>query len=128
MTYAATASRAADMLDRKGATVTITYRTAAAYAPASGTASISTSTATAKGVILPFSQGLRKMAGTNVVDGDQQLLLAALATDGTALTAPKVDDIATVNGKAHTIIEVTPLAPTGDTALIYDCTVRGATA
>lgn len=126
MSYAATAIRAADMLDRKGATVTITYRAAAAYAPASGSASISTSTATAKGVILPFSQGLRKIAGTNVVDGDHQLLLAALATDGSALTAPKVDDIATINGKDHTFIEVTPLAPSGDTRLIYDCTVRAA--
>lgn len=124
--YAATASRAYDMIARKGASVTLTYRTSAAYVPASGTAAITTSTATAKGVILPFSQGLRKIAGTNVVDGDQQLLLAALATDGTALTAPKVDDIATVNGKAHTIIEVTPLAPSGDTRLLYDCTVRAA--
>lgn len=124
--YAATATRAAETLSRKGATVTITYRTAGSYDAATGSASVSTSTATAKGVILPFSQGLRKMAGTNVVDGDQQLLLAALATDGSALTAPKVDDIATVNGKAHTITEVTPLAPSGDTRLIYDCTVRAA--
>lgn len=126
MNYAATQSRVYDTLLRNGASVTVTYRTSGAYDPATGTAAVTTSTATAKGVILPFSQGLRKMAGSNVVDGDQQLLLAALATDGSALTAPKVDDIATVNGKAHTIHKVTPLNPKGDTPLLYDCTVRSA--
>lgn len=126
MTYAATLSRAYDMIERKGVTVTLTYREPWGYDPATGSAAVSKSTASAKGVILPFSQGLRKMAGSNVVDGDQQLLLAALATDGSALVAPRVDDVATVNGKAHTIHEVTPLNPTGDTPILFDCTVRSA--
>jgi hypothetical protein len=125
MTYAQDRIDAAASLAEDGMTVTVTYRTPGAYDPATGTTSISTSTATAKGVIFPFSVGLRKMAGTNIVEGDQQLILAALATDGSALTAPKVDDTVSANGKSYSIVDVAPLAP-GGTDLIYTCTIRGA--
>jgi len=126
MTYAATASRTLDVLDRKGASVTVTYEGAGTYDAATGQNSNSTSTAIAKGVILPFSQGLRKLGNTNIAIGDEQLLLSALTTAGAALTQPKVDDSVTVNGKDYTIVEVSPLKPDGATAILYDCTVRAA--
>lgn len=126
MSYAATASRTLNTLDRKGASVTVTYRASGAYDPATGLSSITTSTATAKGVILPFSQGLRKLGNTNIAIGDEQLLLSALTTAGAALTQPKVDDGVTVNGKAYNIVEVSPLRPDGATAVLYDITVRAA--
>lgn len=126
MTYTATRSRAFDTLERKGASVTVTYRTPGTYDPATGASTVSTATATAKGVILPFSQGLRKLGNTNIVLGDEQLLLSALNTAGAALTQPKVDDTVTIGGKVHNIVEVSPLRPDGATAVLYECTVRAA--
>lgn len=122
--YAAMKERAADMIARKGAVVTLTYRAEGAYNPATGAAAQTETTEQAMGVLLPFSAGLRNMAGSTIEDGMYQLMLAALDTDGDALTEPRTNDTATIGGEEYTIAEVTKLAPDGTTALFYDCKVK----
>ncbi len=118
-------SRAHDMIARNGQAVTLTRRASGTYNPATGTAAITTTTQTGKGVIFPFSAGLRKMAGTNIPASDQQCILSALNSAGAALTAPQVDDTLTdANGQVYTITEVAAIKPAG-LSIIYELTVRG---
>ena len=120
-------SRADDMIERKGQTVTLTRQASGSYSPATGAAAVTTSTQTGKGVILPFAQGIRKMAGSDVTAADRQCILSGLKSDGTALSEPKVGDKLTdANSVAYTITEVSPLEPAG-LAIIYDLTIRSAT-
>ncbi|MFM9829733.1 MAG: hypothetical protein ACKVOB_13490 [Sphingomonas sp.] len=108
----------------KGQTVTLTRNTSGTYDPATGAASITTTTQIGKGVILPLA-AFAKAQG-NVVEGDQQLLLGALDTAGSVLTAPVVDDSVTLaDGSVVTITAIDPLEPAG-LSIIYDCRVRGA--
>lgn len=119
----ATADR---LIEAQGQSVTLTRRAGGSYDPATSSATVSTSTQSGKAVIIPFSAGLRKMAGTNIPAGDVQCLLSALKSDGTALSAPHVDDTLTdSNAKVWSIVAVSPLEPAG-TALIYDLVMRGA--
>lgn len=123
MTYVETRSRAADMLAAKGQSVTLAYPGGQTYDPATGTTSGSgPASATVKGAFFPLS-AFRKAQG-NIVDGDQQLLLAAQSTSGTAITAPQVNGTVTdAGGTVWTIIAVEPLNPAG-TAVLYDCIAR----
>jgi len=114
------------MIADKGQTVTLTREVSGTYDPTTGTSAITTSTQTGKGVILPFSAGLRKLAGTNIAIGDKQCLLSALKTDGSALTAPVVGDTLTdSNSVVYEIVEVNPLEPAG-LRIFYDLTLRAA--
>lgn len=114
------------LIASKGQTVTLTSRTAGSYSPSTGAATVTTATQSVKAVILPLSQGVRKMSGADVPQGDVQCLLAALTTAGATLTAPDVNDTVTdVNGRVLSIVEVAPLAPDGTTVL-YDCKARSA--
>ena len=118
----ATADR---MIAAKGQTVTLTRRASGSYNPATGTAAITTTTQTGKGVILPLSAGLRKMAGTNIPAGSVQCLLSALNTAGATLTAPQIDDTLTdADSRVWTIIDIAPLEPAG-LNILYDLTLRG---
>lgn len=125
MTYADTRARVEDMLGDKGQSLTLTRRSAGSYSTATGSATITTSTQTVKGAILPLS-AFHKSQG-NIVEGDQQLLLAAEDTSGSALSPiPHVDDTATdANGDVWTITAVEPLSPAGTTVL-FDCVIRRA--
>ncbi len=120
--YTTDRADAADMLTDFGQSVTLTRRASGAYDPATGTAAITTSTQAGKGVILPLA-AYRKN-GDNIIEGDQQLLLSALKSDGSVLTAPHVDDTVTLSDTSVvTIIAVDPLTPAG-TDILYDCVVR----
>jgi hypothetical protein len=124
MSYADTRSSADRLIASKGQAITLTRQASQTYDPATGSATITTSTQSGRGVILPFS-AFRKAQG-NVVEGDQQLLLSALTSSGTVLTAPHVDDTATdANSNVWSIVSVDPLSP-GGTDLIYDCVIRRA--
>jgi hypothetical protein len=118
-------STANRLIAAKGLTVTLTRQASGAYDPATGAAAITTTTQTGKGVILPFSAGLRHLAGTNIAIGDKQLLLSALKSDGTALTAPQLDDKVSADGVDYTITNIAPLSPAG-LDIMYDCTIRAA--
>lgn len=125
MSYVGTRSSAAEAIARKGQTLTLTYPGGGTYDPETGTTSgAAPDPETVAGVILPLS-AFRKNLG-NIVEGDQQLLLSAENTDGTAITAPVVNGTITdANAKVWTLTAVEPLNP-GGTALLYDCIVRRA--
>jgi hypothetical protein len=113
------------MIAAKGQTVTITRRVTGDYDPATSSAWVQESTQTGKGVILPLSASVRKLAGTNIAATDSQCLLSALDSLGAELVAPGLDDMLTdAAGKIYTVVEVAPLAPAG-LAIVYDMTVRG---
>jgi hypothetical protein len=123
--YTIDRAEAAEMLADFGQALTITRRSAGAYDPNIGSATITETTQAGTGVILPLS-AYRKATGTNIVEGDQQLLLSALKTDGSALTVPHVDDNVTdVNGNVWALVAIDPLTPAG-TDILYDCVVRRA--
>jgi hypothetical protein len=120
-------SRAHDMIEAKGQTVTLTRNASGTYNPATGAASITPSTQTGKGVILPFAQGIRKRGDSNVTAADRYCILSGLNSAGAALTEPKVDDKLTdAANNAYTVTEVSPLEPAG-LPIIYELTIRSAT-
>ena len=129
MTYAATRSRAADMLDRHGQTITVNYVGDGTYDPAtSSTSGTAQASASVKGAIVPLSTLAVRYSMKNtdglIVAGDQELLLSALDTDGNTITAPQVNgSITDVSGRAWSIVGVEPLSPAG-TVVLYDCVVR----
>lgn len=120
---------AAQSLAEDGQTLTLTYVGTSAYDPATGSA-VNTAPAPqqVKGAIFPLA-ALRyafKQAGSVIVEGDQQLILAAVNTSGAAITAPQVNGSVTdVNGNVWTIITADPLSPAG-TDIMHDCTIRRA--
>lgn len=116
-------SSAYAMIEAKGQTVTLTARSAGSYDTATASSSITTSTRTGKGVILPLA-AYRKAANAIIVEGDENLLLAAVDTSGAALTAPKVNsEITDANGKVYTLVGIETLAPAG-LPILFDCIVR----
>jgi hypothetical protein len=120
-------TRAADMIARKGQTVTIAGTTAATYNPATGSTAPNAYSKTAKAVPgLPLNP-FRKAGSTTIVEGDQQMLLAGLDTSGAALPQPPVNaDVTLADGTTkRTLIAVDPIDPDGDGSIIYDCVIRG---
>lgn len=119
-------SRAAETIARKGQTVSIVGETAGTYDPATGTGATTPYSHSAKAVILPLSP-FRKANDSNIVEGDQQMLLAGLDTSGTALAQPPVNAVVTLadGTTKRTLIGAEPLNPEGDGAIIYDCIIRG---
>ena len=114
------------LIAAKGQAVTLTRRAAGAYDPATGTAAITETTQTGKGVILPFGQGIRKRADSNVTATDRLCYLSALNASGAALTEPKVDDFLTdAGGVKYAVVEVSPLSPAG-LDIMFELTVRAA--
>lgn len=114
------------LIAKKGKTVTLTSRTAGSYSPSTGAATVTTATQSVKAVILPLTQGVRKMSGADVPQGDVQCLLSPETTAGVTLTGPDINDTVTdVNGRVLSVVEVAPLAPDGTTVL-YDCKLRSA--
>jgi hypothetical protein len=129
MTYAATRSRAEEMLAAKGQTVTLTYVGTSVYDPATGgTVNTAPDPESVAGVILPLS-AIRyafRANGSTIIEGDQQLLLSALNTAGDAIPAPQVNGtIIDAAAQAWTLITVDPLSP-ASTAVLFDCVVRRA--
>lgn len=104
------------MIQMQGQPVTLT--------PPGGTYDVATSTFTGNqttvattGVVLPLSRGLKHAPGTDIQEGDQQLLLPG------NITQPAVDTKAHINGNDYIITEVDPVAPNG-TPVYFDCIVR----
>jgi hypothetical protein len=114
---------AQNLLKGKGQTITLTYQGSSSYNTSTGGATISTSTASVYGAV--FEYGNKNIDGTLIKVGDKQLLLSALNTAGTAITAPVVNDTVTINSVAYTITQVKTLSPAG-TVVLYDCNIRGA--
>lgn len=123
MSYTDDRATAADMLGENGQSVTLAYPGGSTYDPATGIASgAGASSQTVKGAFFPLS-AFRKSQG-NIIEGDQQLLLAAQNTSGAAITAPVVNGTVTdASAAVWTLIAVDSLNP-GGTAVLYDCIAR----
>lgn len=125
MSYADTRSRAAEAIERKGQAMTLNYIGGSTYNPETGTTSgAAPDPVTVSGVILPLSP-FRKSVG-NLIEGDQQLLLAAENTAGAPIATPQVNAIVRdASGADWTLVAVEPLNP-GGTAVVHDCIIRKA--
>jgi len=110
------------MLKGKGQAVTITRRTSGAYDPTTGAATVTTTTQVGWGAIFDYSD--RNIDGELILSGDKQLLLSAVNSTGTALTAPEVNDTVTAGGVVRTITRIKALSPAGTTVL-FDINLRG---
>ncbi len=123
MSYAEDRADAAATFGEDGMVFTLTYPANATYDPAtsttSGTPPANQEVAGAIFPLLPF----RKSGGTNIVEGDQQLMLSALNVGGAVISEPKVNGTVTAGSKTWTIIAVDPLSP-ANIDIFYDCVVR----
>jgi hypothetical protein len=111
------------MLQGKGQAVTITRQVSGAYDPATGTATVTTTVQNGYGAIFDYSD--KNVDGVLILSGDKQLLLSAVNSTGTALTAPEVNDTVTAGGMVRTITRIKALSPAG-TTVMFDCNLRGA--
>lgn len=121
--YARLQATANKLLKGKGQAVTITSQAVGDYDTTTGTASVTTTNQTGWGAVFEYTN--KNIDGTLILAGDKQLLLSAINSDGTLLTAPQVNDTVTIGGQVSTIKQVKPLSPAG-TALLFDCNIRGA--
>jgi hypothetical protein len=120
--YTRLQNTAQKLLKGKGQSLTLTKITAGTYNPSTGgVTGGTTSTQLAYGAV--FEYGNKNIDGTLIKVGDKQLLLSAFKTDGTALTAPVVNDTVTIGGTTYTITQAKSSAPAG-TVVLYDCNVR----
>ena len=119
-------STAARLLADKGQTMTLAYVGGGTYDPATGsTSGAAPASKTVKGALLPLNP-FKKGGNSNIVEGDQALLLSAIDTSGAAITEPMVNGVVTdANAKPWTLIAVEPLAPAG-LPILYDCVARRA--
>lgn len=118
-------SRAADLIERKGQTVTLAGNSGGTYNPATSGFTGTGYSKTVKAVPLPLSH-FRKN-GDSVREGDEQLLVAGLDTSGAALPMPPVNAVVTLadGTTKRTIIAVEGIDPDGAGYIYYDCITRG---
>jgi hypothetical protein len=110
------------MLKGKGQAIVITRQVSGAYDPATGTATVTTTVQNGYGAIFDYSD--KNVDGVLILSGDKQLLLSAVNSTGTALTAPEVNDTVTAGGVVRTITRIKALSPAGTTVL-FDVNLRG---
>ena len=115
------------LLIGKGQTVTLTTIVAGDYNETTGSVTNTETTQTGTGVLLEYNErkeGIHNAKDSLIEAGDKKLLLSPLTTAGAELTAPQVNDKATVDGTVYTITQVKPLSPAG-TPVLYECNLRG---
>lgn len=118
-------TRAADMIARKGQTVTFLGASGGSYDPSTSLFTRTGFTVTAKAVRLPLSP-FRKN-GQGVREGDEQLLISGLDTDGAAMAMPQVNSQVTLadGTTTRTLIAVEAMDPEGDGFIYFDAIMRG---
>lgn len=120
--YSEIAETANEILAEYGQAVTLTRIVPGTYNPATGgMTGASTSTQTGWGAVFEYIN--KNIDGTLIQSGDKQLLLSAINSAGTALTAPIINDTVTIGGVVMTITQIKPLSPAGTTVL-FDCNLR----
>lgn len=118
-------ARATASIERKGQAVTITVSTPGAYNPATGTSTPTTANITTTAALLPLSKS-RMFGNSNIVAGDETLLISALDNSGDPFTEPKVGSVVTLaNGGKRKIIAIDTLSPAG-LDIMFDAVVRKA--
>ena len=108
------------LLVSKGQSVVLKHTVVGEYVPGSG---VETSTTTQYGTGAVTEWENQAIDGTIIRQGDRRLLLSALNTAGAALTAPAIEDTATVGGVTYTITQVKQTNPAG-TVVLYDLNLR----
>jgi hypothetical protein len=121
--YSRMQATANKLLRGKGQQVTITRQVSGAYDPTTGQATVTTTVQNGYGAIFDYSD--KNVDGVLILSGDKQLLLSAVNSTGTALTAPEVNDTVTAGGMVRTITRIKALSPAG-TTVMFDCNLRGA--
>ena len=120
--YARMQATANKLLKGKGQVVTLSRQTAGEYNPETGITPVVVTTQTGTGAIFDYAD--QNIDGVLILSGDKQLLLSAVNSTGTALTAPLVNDTVTAGGMVRTITRIKALSPAGTTVL-FDCNLRG---
>lgn len=118
----ATATR---LITSKGQAVSLSWASGTTYDPATGGVSGSTTTVTTTGTLLPLDK-TRKIDGTNIMAGDETLLLSALDATGATYAEPPVNTVVTLaDGSKRVIVAIDQLAPAG-LVIMFDAVVRRA--
>lgn len=121
--YARMQATANKMLKGKGQTIILSRNSVGAYDPTTGESTITVTTQTGYGAIFDYSD--RNIDGELILSGDKQLILSAVNSTGTALTAPEVNDTVTdVGSVVRTITRIKAVSPAGTTVL-FECNLRG---
>lgn len=123
--YSRARKRVDEILGKRGLPVTIVHTVQGTYVPGTGITN-TTTTQYGTGAIFEYDAkqaGIYNTPGSLIKMGDKQLLLSALNTGGSALTAPVRDDTVTVDGTTYTITHVKKVDP-GGTAVLYDINIR----
>ena len=108
------------LLVSKGQAVVLKHTVVGEYVPGSG---VETTVSTQYGTGAVVDWENQAIDGTIIRQGDRRLLLSALNTAGAALTAPAIEDTATVGGVTYTITQVKQTNPAG-TVILYTCNMR----
>jgi len=108
------------LLISKGQAVVLKHTVVGEYVPGSG---VETTVSTQYGTGAVVDWENQAIDGTIIRQGDRRLLLSALNTAGAALTAPAIEDTATVGGVTYTITQVKQTNPAG-TVVLYDLNLR----
>jgi hypothetical protein len=108
---------ATSLLKSQGQPITLTG-TGGTYDVATRTFTGTGSPVSTVGIVLPLPRGLTHDPGTDIQDGDQQLLLPG------SIAQPLVDATAVIGGKPYIIISVNVISPSGS-PVYYDCIIRG---
>jgi len=108
------------LLVSKGQAVVLKHTVVGEYVPGSG---VETTVSTQYGTGAVVDWENQAIDGTIIRQGDRRLLLSALNTAGAALTAPAIEDTATVGGVTYTITQVKQTNPAG-TVVLYDLNLR----
>jgi hypothetical protein len=120
--YSRMQATANKLLKGKGQAIVITRQVSGAYDPTTGQATVTTTVQNGYGAIFDYSD--KNVDGVLILSGDKQLLLSAVNSTGTALTAPEVNDTVTAGGVVRTITRIKTLSPAGTTVL-FDVNLRG---
>jgi len=112
------------MLKGKGQSIILSRNTSGTYDPATGITPVTVTTQTGNGAIFDYAD--KNIDGELILSGDKQLLLSAVNSTGTALTAPEVNDTVTdAGGVVRTITRIKALSPAG-TTVMFEINLRGA--
>lgn len=121
--YSKAAARADASLRRKGGVVVLRRETPGEYDPEVGGPGAGSET-DYEGTGVKLDYDVQLIDGTNILRGDQQLLLSPLQRNGQPMPVPKNSDLVLIGATTYFIKNVAKLEPT-DTSLLYTLQLRG---
>lgn len=105
---------AARLIADKGQAITIAYNDGGAYNIGSGTFSGGTPVSVATHATVFPASANRKVAGANMVAGDEMLYISTIDTAGDIVDMPPVDAVVTLaDGSTRSIVAIENLSPAG---------------